>query len=383
MKIALISSNKDGLLDAARTLEAESHSIIAVEGSNGRIRAIAEQEQPDLLLIEVQHPCTEVLSQVEYITMQYPGMAVILLSANQTPAFLLEAMRAGVREVLPLLVAPVALMTAVSRVAAKLTGGQSKSAAKILAFMSCKGGSGATFLATNLGYQLAETRKVLLIDLNLQFGDALSFLHDGTPLSTIANIAQDIRRLDASFLAACTVRITDNYSVLAAPEDPSDAVKVKPAHIDSILNLAAAQYDFVVIDMARAIDPVSIRALDHAYRVFPVLQAGLPYVRNAKKLMDIFTALGYPKEKTELIVNRFEKRSEIGIEDIRRLVGSACIHTVPNSYKDVIASINQGDPLIKVARSNTVSRILSDFTNALNPRQEATRGFFGKLLRRA
>lgn len=382
MKIAMISLSKDSLLDATRTLEAESHAIIAVEYSSGRISTIAEQEKPDVLLVEMPQAVTEVLGQVEYITMQYPGMAVILLSPNQTPAFLLEAMRAGVREVLPFPVSSAVLMTAVSRIAAKLTG-QSQSAARILTFMSCKGGSGATFLATNLGYQLSETRKVLLIDLNLQFGDALSFLHDGTPQSTIATIVQDIRRLDASFLAACAVRITDQFSILAAPEDPSDAIKVKPSHIDSILSLAVTQYDFIIIDMARTIDPVSIRALDHSYRIFPVLQAGLPYVRNAKKFMEVFTALGYAQEKIEPIVNRFDKRSEIGIEDIRRLVGSTRVHTVPNSYKEVIASINQGDPLIKTARSNTVSRILSDFTSALNPRQEVTRSFFDRLLKRA
>ena len=115
--------------------------------------------------------------------------------------------------------------------------------------MPCKGGSGATFLATNLGWQLAETKSVLLIDLNLQFGDALAFVHDGKAPSTLADVAKDIGRLDASLLAASTVKVAPNFSILAAPEDLAHAMEVKPEHIDAILSVAVTQYDFVMLDV--------------------------------------------------------------------------------------------------------------------------------------
>ena len=81
---------------------------------------------------------------------------------------------------------PSALKAAVMRLSNKLAGLKGPPLGKVLAFMPCKGGSGATFIATNLGYQLAETHSVLLIDLNLQFGDALSFVSDARPASTLA-----------------------------------------------------------------------------------------------------------------------------------------------------------------------------------------------------
>ncbi|MFC7517919.1 CpaE family protein [Herbaspirillum sp. GCM10030257] len=383
MKIVLISANKNNTDEVNKAVQSGLHTLVPIDHGFSSMRTIVEQEQPDLLLIDDACTGTEVFDQIEYISMQRPNTAIILISANHTRDYLLNAMRAGIREVLLSPVSAQLLEIAVSRVSAKLPGVHNTAAGKVLAFMSCKGGSGATFLATNLGYQLAEDRKVLLIDLNLQFGDALSFLHDGKPASTLASIARDIRRLDGSFLAASSVRITENYSILAAPEDLSEAVDIKPAHIDAILNLAVTQYDFVLLDVGRTVDPVSIKALDHAYRIFPVLQAGLPYLRNTKKLLDTFNALGYPAEKAELIVNRFDKRGDIGVDDIRRLAGSTRLHTVPNSYKDVSTSINQGNPLIKTASSNTVSRILADITAALNPRPEASRGFFGRILKRA
>ncbi len=78
---------------------------------------------------------------------------------------------------------------------------------KIIAFVSCKGGSGATFLAANLAYALAqENQRVALFDLNLQFGDAALFVSDQKPAATLSHVAQQIHRLDASFLAASMVQ---------------------------------------------------------------------------------------------------------------------------------------------------------------------------------
>ena len=185
--------------------------------------------------------------------------------------------------------------------------------------------------------------------------------------STLAEVAKDISRLDASLLAASTVKVAPNYSILAAPEDLAHAMEVKPEHIDAILALAAQQYDFVILDVPRSLDTIAIKALDRAWRIFPVLQAGLPDIRNAGKLLEAFKSLGYPADKTELIVNRFEKSNDIGLDQVRRSLGGARLITVPNSYREVNASINHGDPLIRTARGNTVARHLADLARNTEP----------------
>lgn len=364
-------------------LQANAHTAVLLDGGKSKMRAVAEQEQPDLMLVDGMCCDPQELDQVEYVITHYPKIAIILLCATQTPEFLINSMRAGVREVLPSPVSAEALNAAVNRISAKLMGVHSKSPGKILAFMPCKGGSGATFLATNLGFQLAETRSVLLIDLNLQFGDALSFVHDGKPASTLADVAHDINRLDASFLAACTVKIADNYSLLAAPEDISRAMEIKPEHIDVILSTAVNQYDFIILDISRTLDTLAIKALDRSYRIFPVLQAGLPGVRNANKLLAVFKSLGYTNDKIELIVNRFEKGGDIGLDDVQRSVGNVSVRTVPNSYKDVSTAINQGNALADLARSNAVTKNLAEFALSLSPRHEETRSLLGRLFGRA
>jgi pilus assembly protein CpaE len=383
MKIAIISPNRTHLDEMDRVLRARAHTVSLFDGGKSRMRTVVEQDRPDLLLVDGMCCDPNELTMVEHVTTHHPRTAVVLLCASHTPEFLLNSMRAGVREVLPSPATASALEAAIDRVAAKLAGAQGQSAGKVLALMPCKGGSGATFLATNLAFQLSEHSSVLLIDLNLQFGDALAFVSDEKPNSTLADVARDIGRLDASFLAASAVAITPNFRLLAAPEDPSNAMEVKPEHIDAILNLAVLQHDFVLLDMARTLDTLSIRALDRAHRIYPVLQADLPDLRNAAKLLGVFKSLGYAPDKIELIVNRFEKSGEIGSKEVRRSLGGIAQRTIPDSPKEVAAAINRGAPLAQLSRTNPVVKSLAEMASALAPREEESPSFFHRLFGRA
>lgn len=380
MKIALVSPSRQNLDEMAQVLKA--HSPVLLQGGKTRMREVAETETPDIMIVEGM--CCDVaeLAHVEYVTTHFPHTAVVLICASANPEFLINSMRAGVREVLTSPVTPGALAAAVDRIAAKVVAVTARKRADVLAFIPCKGGSGATFLATNLGAQLAENHSVMLIDLNLQFGDALSFVHDSAPASTIADVAREIDRLDASFLSASAVRISDNFSILAAPEDPAQAIEIKPEHVDAIIELASEHFDYVLLDLPRHIDTISVKALDRATSLYPVLQASLPAIRNTKKILSVFKTLGYQADKLELIVNRFERSGEIGIPEIERSLGKFPIHTVPNSYKHVNAAINHGDPLLVSARSNPVSKNLAEFARTLSPRAQEDRTLFQRLLGR-
>jgi pilus assembly protein CpaE len=387
MKIAVISPSARSLETIGNYLreDAAGRTVILVEGGMSKLRGIAEQQHPDLLIIEGMCRDVEELGPLEYVTMHYPQTMLIMLCSNHTPEFLINAMRAGVKEVLPAPVTRDALRAAVGRIEQKLgMVAQSRPAGQVLAFIACKGGSGATFLATNLGYQLAAAgKKVLLIDFNLQFGDAVLFVHDRKPATNLADVARNVQRLDASLLASSLVPVTPNYGILAAPEDPGQAMEVKPEHVDALLNLAVAHYDFVVVDVGRILDAVTLRALDKANRIFPVLQMTLPFVRDANRLLTVFRSLGYASEKISLIINRYEKSSELAPADVERTLGVSGLRTIPNSYAAVAASVNHGTPIAQMAKGNPVARGLDEFAQSLLPHEEAAAGWLGRLLKRA
>jgi len=382
MKIAIISPNPQHLATMGPPLQAQGHDVRTLEGGKTRMREVVSREQPQLMLVDGLCCDPDELGHVEQVTTEHPGLAVILLCPTHTPEFLIQAMRSGVREVLPSPAPLPALEAAVRRVQARLPG-SSRAHGKVIAFLPCKGGSGATFLAANLGMQLAQSHSVLLVDLNLQFGDALSFVHDGRPPATVADVLRDPGRLDASLLEASAVKVAPGYSVLAAPHAVEQALEIAPAQVDALLAQAASQYDFVLVDLARNLDPITVRALDRAWRIYGVMQAALPDLRHAARLVETFRSLGYPPDRLEILLNRYEKSAEIGLEQIQRTLGLVKLRTVPNAWREAHASINHGEPVGSDGRSSTLARHLSELAQALAPRQEAPRGLLGRILRRA
>jgi pilus assembly protein CpaE len=373
MKILLISPSTKSLESMTLMLEqGNANRIInSFEGGVTRMRALAEQEQPDVIVLEGLCRDGGELAPVEFVTTKFPQIIVIMLCSQHTPEFLLSAMRVGVREVLPAPVTKTALEGAVSRAEVKLGLRGKQRNARIIAFVSSKGGAGATFLAANLGYQLAaQAKKVLLMDLNLQYGEALLTVHDSKATSDIAEVARNLSRLDASFLSASSVTVAPNFEILAAPDDPALSLQVKPEHIESILNVAVHEYDFVIIDLNRSLNDLTIKVLDRAHTIFLVVQAMLPYVRNAKQMMSVFQSLGYSHDKVELLVNRNIKSAEITVNDIRATLGITRMRVVPNSYGDVAKAINQGRPLAAISKSNPVLKAINELVDSLLPKSD-------------
>lgn len=386
MKIVIISPRPTHLQEMVQVLQTHAHQVHVFEGGKTRMPAIAEHERPDLMMVDGMCCDPADLAPVEQVTTRYPRTAVLLLCAQQSPEFLLQSMRAGVREVLPSTAAPQTLLDAVQRIAAKLQDATPHAAqGQTVALLPCKGGAGATFLTTNLGWALARKHSVLLIDLNLQYGDALSYLHEGRPSLTLGDIATDIHRLDASFLTACAVKVSPNLHVLAAPDNAIQAMGVTPEHVDAIVALAAAHYDFVLLDMGRVLDPLALRVLDRAQTIAPVLLPNVPAVRNAQKLLHMLQDLGYAEDRLHPVLNRVDKRSDIGLNEVRRTLGQTLQwQTISDAPQEVQAAINAGVALAESSRNCTVVRELGAWAETLSPTlHEGHSGLLNRLFRRA
>jgi len=392
VRIAAVSPSRQ-ILDELRshlTAKSARHELSTVVGTVLDALAVAEQKLPELLLIDVSTDNLDEMSALERITSRHPGIEIILLSSGRSPEFLIEAIHIGVKDVLDLPLVPAALDKAVSRIEgkskSKSTTSAGKQPGKVLAFISCKGGSGATFLTSNLAYILAAEKatKVALLDLNLQFGDASLFVSDQVPVNTLANIASNINRLDAGFLASSMIHVLPNFSVLAAPEDAERSIEVKPEHIDALLNLARTQYDFVIVDVGSALNANSVKVLDHADIIFTVLQMTLPFIRDSKRLLKSLQSLGYANERIHLLVNRYEKGGNISLQDVESSLDMKVFKTIPNSYEAVSASINQGVPIMQIAKNDPVTRALHDVAESLTGDMKATKsGWISNLFHHA
>jgi pilus assembly protein CpaE len=370
MKISLISSNNNLIDEVDRIIKGmdSSHSLTIFKGGVNEASNLYNQPPSDIIIIDCSQADNSQLDLLESIISKYRNAAFILLRSVITPEFLIYSMRMGVKDVLPLPIVPGDLLQALARLdkVASTTLSPDKQAT-VIAFIGVKGGVGSTFIACNLAYILAASyeKKVTLLDLDLQFGDALLYLSESQAPNNLSDLVQDISRLDASLLASSLVNILPNFGILAAPEDAEQSEDIKSEQINVLLKLAKSQNDYVVLDIGRTIDSVSVKALDNADIIFLVTQTTLPCIRASKRLISTFMSLGYSKDKISLIVNRYDKYSDIQIKDVELTSGLKIFAMIPNSYECVSASVNQGVPVMSISAKNPVTNALNEIAKNL------------------
>lgn len=371
MKIKLITPDPHNATAWSEALRVERGFEVATIVSALRdVHVIVNGSRPDLVLVETTTP--EDFLALEKLASAHPEVDYVLVGNELSPEFLMRAMRAGVREVLPAPAAPADVLATLRRQLRKRSTPAPVPVVRhgeVLALVSCKGGSGATFVAANLAHLLAAggRRRVALIDMNLQFGDAALFVSSQTPASNVADVARNIARLDAELLQSSMSEVAPGLWVLAAPDDPAHAADVTPQHVQQIIEQAREMFDFVIVDTGRSLSSVTLRALDLADRVYAVLQLTLPFIRDGKRLRDVFRSLDYPAHKIHWIVNRYQKDGQFTVEDLKRTLAIEQVITLPNHYDAVAAAVNQGVPVETIAPNSTIARSLRELAEHIAP----------------
>ncbi|SIT50181.1 Flp pilus assembly protein, ATPase CpaE [Paraburkholderia piptadeniae] len=320
----------------------------------------------DLLIFDGAQLTQQDFDALLAIATRHAELTCMLLTPSPSADLVIRAMRAGVRDVQQWPVDPKDFRHAVERIASKTN--RTRREGRVISFVSCKGGSGTSFLAANLAFAASTAgKRALLIDLNQQFGEAAFLVSEMTPPATLADVSAQIERLDPAFLDACMTHVCDSFDVLAGAPDPARAKEIKPEHLQRILNLARPQYDLVIFDVGQNISNVSIAVLDQSECIFSVLQLSLPYLRAGRRLLEIFRSLGYRSDKVRVLVNRYEKKGPVGLPELEKALGLRVTSVIPEDEAAVSASINQGVPILRLARSSGVAKGISELVRSLSP----------------
>lgn len=335
----------------------------------------------DLLILDGNDIRDDELAMLRRCLSERPDMLCMLLSTEPSAELLMGAMRAGVQCVLPWPPNEQEFRDELQR-CTRHASGISRSDGQVLSFVSCKGGSGTTFTAANLAHVLAKKhgKRVLVLDLTQQYGDAAFLLSDQVPPATLADVCRQIDRLDPALLDACVTHVDKTFDVLPAAGDPVKAGDIKSAHIVRVIDLALPLYDIIVADVGQDINPTSIQLLDRSHRIFPVLQLTLGHLRAGRRLLDIFGSLSYHTELVRLTVNHFDKKAPVSLSMMEETLGMSVSHVLPFD-PTVRESVNQGVPVMQLAESSQMSRALQKMAVQLYP-DSAPRaeGLLGKLL---
>jgi len=202
---------------------------------------------------------------------------------------------------------------------------------------------GTTTTAVNVATVLAKLSKgrALLVDLNLAYGDAAVFVGADARFS-LFDALENMDRLDAEFLKSLVVKTSSGLDLLASADRPPNRM-VDMHRLGSVLQLAASQYAYTVLDVPRS-DANVLDSLDQVTNLVVVANQELATVRNAGRMAAAMRAR-YPKAAISTIINRRDGRAEISQQDVEKAVGGSIAHVFPSDYTRALAAMHKGRPL--------------------------------------
>ena len=217
----------------------------------------------------------------------------------------------------------------------------------VLVAFSGKGGTGTSMVATNLAVTLAGDSggRAVLVDTDLQFGDAAGMLHVEHHERSIADLALLGDAIEGPVLDGVLATGPAEVRVLRAPSSPELAETVETAGLRSIIRTAARGYDFVVIDTPSYIDERVLEAFDLADRVLLVTSYNLSAVRGTKAMLLLLEALGIDPERIDVVLNHTRPRTNYPREDIEEILGRRTLVDLPYDPR-IGPSLDSGTPFV-------------------------------------
>ena len=228
---------------------------------------------------------------------------------------------------------------------------------RIVSVFSPKGGVGRTTMAVNLALALRRSTDatVAVVDGSLQFGD-VGILLGLQPNKTIVDLLPHVSTLEAEIFDDLLLRHESGVRVLLAPARPEMAELITPEIFKRILTKLKEAYDYVVVDTFPSFHEMMLSTLDVSDQVLVLFQSEMPSIKNTRNLLDVTRALGYPKEKMLLVMNRADGAGGIKPGDVEKTLGQSIGAYVPSDYRLVTSSLNVGVPFVVAHPDSKVSQ---------------------------
>ncbi len=296
----LVAVAGDG--EAAATLRIELTATEAFE-----LRELAGRSQSEPLDVAVLVHDGEAEPHEELARLrEHTGAPVVLATTAPSSALVRWALDAGIADVLSLPAAQENVLFVVEKAAQTARQLESDSGdGRVVTVFSPKGGSGKSVVSTNLAVAAATHagKKTLLIDLDLQFGDAAIML-GLAPDNTVRELLGTPAALDGEKLGVYTERHSSGVDVLPAPMSPEDAELVGEEAIRTLLQVAREAYDLVVVDTAPFFYGPMLATLDQTDELLLLCNPDVPTLKNVRLTLKTLELLSFPEERLRIVLNR-------------------------------------------------------------------------------
>jgi pilus assembly protein CpaE len=357
-----------------------------ISSINGvRLQDPMDESPCDIFFMEVEDEPEKAFFLIQ--RMQSTGKAdhFFLTSRNASPDVLIRAIKMGVKEFFTQPIHREDVRAAILKIKNEKLRADSKDEeidkkGKIINVFGTKGGIGTTTVAVNLASSLAALENapsVVLVDLNLHFGDVPLFL-GMEPVFDWVDVIKNISRLDKTYLTSILLKHQTGISVLPAPASFSDEYPINQQNLEELFKAMQHIFDYIVVDNGQSFDSIAKTVIRISDMLLLVTLLSLPCLINTRKLQSTLRHLGYPSEESIMVIaNRFVKNSDISLKDGEKSINKKYFCAIPNDYDTTMRAINLGKPLRMMDRGSEISSKFAELASAIAGKAgEKKRGLF-------
>ena len=235
------------------------------------------------------------------------------------------------------------------------------------------GGAGASTFAANLAWELAtitptDAPRVCVLDFDFQFGSIATYL-DLSRRDVVMEILSDTGGADSDSFLKSMVTFNDKLHVFTAPSDMLPLDIVTGEDIGRILDMAQANFDFVIIDMPSTVVAWTETVLTRAHVYFALLELDLRSAQNILRFVRALKAEALPHEKLRYVLNRAPKFTDLSAKGrVKRMAESLDIAIevqMPDGGDAVTQANDHGLPISEGAPKNPLRKELQKLAKSL------------------
>jgi pilus assembly protein CpaE len=320
-----------------------------------------ENRQPDIILIDFDAGEQAALNLIENITTTWPTMMVVAILIDGEEHLIQDVLLAGARIYLKHPFSDQELQNTLNRIS-KLhsqiahrasetvdqpSAKEDENLSDILVVFSPRGGSGCTFLASNIALMLQNklSENILLLDGKQNFGH-LDVFFNVNPRNSLSDLVPHSSNLDPFLLEDVIINHVSGLDILVGPNSFIASQSINPKDLFNIISYLQKQYANIVIDAGNMITDNVVTLLDMASKILVPVSPDIASLQNLGSFLKIAQYLNYPKDKILPVLNRSGINGGINAEHFKDALGVTFFAEIPDDSASVIRSINRGIPIV-------------------------------------
>ncbi|MBK7980572.1 MAG: AAA family ATPase [Ignavibacteriae bacterium] len=244
-----------------------------------------------------------------------------------------------------------------------------KETTKIISFTSGKGGTGKSFLCSNLAFQLSdEGKKILIVDLDINLSNIGTFfnIHSKKNLFHYLNYDYNLDEVVHNY--------SENLDMILGDSGKIDHPEFTEEKINLFMNelrIISPKYDYIFFDTSAGVNKSMLHLLNYSDDVIIVTSAEPTSVMDGYVIIKMLKNFGY-KSKINVIVNKTFEENEgfTAFENLQKAsdhflkLGINYLGEISFS-KEVVKSIQNQIPIVKSNNSSGITSQINQIASKI------------------